>query len=88
MRNDIYHDGLTLEEIQQKMRKNPIDIIVKFKPFLYQIILEFLGFTDEFFFFDSGFLINKESSKKILNVKKIMKLWVGLYLAQELEKLL
>lgn len=31
-------------------------------------ILEFLGFIDEFFFFDSGHLINKEATVEVLNI--------------------
>ena len=68
IRIDRYHYGLNIAEIQLKRRKNPIDVIVKFRPFLYRKILEFLGFIDEFFFFDSGHLINKENTKEVPNI--------------------
>lgn len=64
----MYHYGLSLEEIQTKIRKDPLDVIVKFKPFLYRKILEFLGFIDELFFFDSGYLIKKEDISNIPNI--------------------
>ncbi len=68
IRIDRYHYGLNIAEIQLKRGKNPIDVIVKFRPFLYRKILEFLGFIDEFFFFDSGHLINKEQTIGIPNI--------------------
>ncbi len=68
IRNDMYHSGLNISEIQQKRGKNPIDVIVKFKPFLYRKILEFLGFIDEFFLFDTGHLITREETIKIPNI--------------------
>lgn len=65
IRVDRYHYGLNIEEIQLKRGKNPIDVIVAFKPFLYRKILEFLGFIDEFFFFIYGHLIIREETSKI-----------------------
>lgn len=68
IRIDRYHYGLNIAEIQLKRGKNPIDVIVRFRPFLYRKILEFLGFIDEFFFFDLGHLINKEETLEIPNI--------------------
>ncbi len=68
IRIDRFHYGLNIAEIQQKRGKNPIDVIVKFRPFLYRMILEFLGIISEFFFFDSGHLINREETRKIPNI--------------------
>ena len=70
IRNYRYHHGLNIAEIQQKMGKNPIDVIVKFRPFLYRMILEFLGFIDELFCFSVGRLFPKEGSKRISNILK------------------
>ncbi len=68
IRIDRFHYGLNIAEIQLKRGKNPIDVIVKFRPFLYRKILEFLGFIDEFFFFDSGHLIKKEETVEVPNI--------------------
>lgn len=69
IRVDRYHYGLNIAEIQHNRGINPISVIVRFRPFLYRKILEFLGFIDEFFIFDSGYLINKE---ELLEIPKIL----------------
>ena len=68
IRNKIYHEGLSLPEIENVLGKNPINVIMSFKPFLYRKILEFLGFIDEFFLFYSGHLIIKKDSEVIPNI--------------------
>ena len=70
IRIDRYHYGLNIAEIQQKRGKNPIVVIVKFRPFLYRKILEFLGFIDGFFFFHLGHLIMEEETLEIPDIMK------------------
>ncbi|MCP6719017.1 MAG: hypothetical protein KJI71_02150 [Patescibacteria group bacterium] len=60
IRNKIYHEGLSLAEIENLLGKNPINVIVSFKPFLYRKILEFVGFISEFLDYVSGHLIIKK----------------------------
>ncbi len=68
IRNKIYHEGLSLPEIENLLGKNPIDVIVSFKPFLYRKILEFVGFISEFFDYVSGHLIIKEEFEVVENI--------------------
>lgn len=68
IRNKIYHDGLNIEQIKNILGKNPIDIIVKFRPFLYRKILELSGLIYEFFLFKSGHLTVKKEFSEIPNI--------------------
>ncbi len=82
-----FHYGLSLAEIQHKIGKNPIDVIVRFKPFLYRKILEFIGFIDEFFVFYSGHLINKVESSELPDKPKFKPKLDEYQLVQEIKSL-
>ncbi len=74
IRNDLYHKGLSLQEIEEKENIKPIEFLVKYKSFSYRKFLEYFGIIDRFAQYDGGIFQWKDEIIRESNNEEIIEL--------------
>lgn len=74
IRNDLYHKGLSLQEIGEKENIKPIEFLVKYKSFSYRKFLEYFGIIDKFAKYDGGIFQWKDEIIRESNNEEIIEL--------------
>jgi len=74
IRNDLYHNGLSLQEIGKKENIKPVEFLVKFKSFTYRKFLEFFGIINNYADYVGGIFQWKDEIVKESNKEELIEL--------------